>query len=1018
MSVVEFHGTEHNEKDHGKRGADSPLSQYLAKMRNRPGQGVAGIYKVRVEHTDRSRGPGGGYNTTETEVEVDALNETDAKEQAYTMVHSRIGEGVVLEQRVHSVKPHRATRENSSVIANDRSKIVKRTNTPAPGQDNLAAVRASRGQSGKEPERRIPHLGETVDIYRDLSTDESGGRAKKRGFPDHAAFSVRNASGADGNSGATVNAATVGILLDAPRPAWANAEKRKAEASGKRGVHAFIRGEVNEYMEPEQAKALVSQPGWQQITYFPGALDFFDPATRRRFMGGDQAVGVEGKFFVLNPVFHTSTTPITKIERKRAMTSSARLVELWASARALQLHATHNQKDHGRRGVVPAGVTPENWEKALAAMREKAPRVKKSKPPEGWKPMMTREEAEDWARDSAVQELTTFVGSSTKLEKIKKNGFDVGRSGSGPGNVWGRGIYSSLDSTLEVDYDADNPFDDAAQRVVHFPSAQYKEWKSYRKPTVVRLKLNVKNPATIDLREGEDGFPSYDGDEMVKWIEDHRADLVGVDELLAKTTRPKAEDFEDEDGAIDFEEYDKAYYATRSIRELFNGFLAKNGYDALIVLEDGFTDMVGGSQVIVFDPKNVAIVDPETDVSHHLFASAFRLEQLRLAVQELQEFHGDEHNEKSHGRRGKTKAPKVLDVPSSKYGMKFSPSNAHRAEVKAAKAWKGWDDLPTTDFKPGSQPVLANEEHLQSKAIDKVVSGAVALREGYDPHILIDKNGDAHVIDGHHRVAMYMGLDKEIMPSKVWDERERGPIPGSTMRTKRRSTVGVSTAKIRTNKSSRVINRPGKETKATISSVNEARVEAATRKNFDAVQKAEQTATPDLEEIAKSQPGGHLIGLDFKFKSFQSIARKIRDKARLKALAPADVKITDSLRYTMAFDHDNFAASTEAAVAALEAKGYKMVEMENFWPPGDAYNGINALFEHPDGTVFELQFHTDLSFRIKDKDIHKFYEEFRDPDTTPKRKKELFDIMREISDAQPVPPEIERLCCLTFRGLD
>ena len=108
----------------------------------------------------------------------------------------------------------------------------------------------------------------------------------------------------------------------------------------------------------------------------------------------------------------------------------------------------------------------------------------------------------------------------------------------------------------------------------------------------------------------------------------------------------------------------------------------------------------------------------------------------------------------------------------SKYGVAYSPKNADKPEVKAANAFKEWDQLPTTPFRLSDQKINGQESHVKDKSIDKVVSGKEALREGYDPHILIDSKGDAYVIDGHHRVAMYTGLQRDVMPSKVLDLRK------------------------------------------------------------------------------------------------------------------------------------------------------------------------------------------------------------------------------------------------------
>lgn len=204
------------------------------------------------------------------------------------------------------------SRRNTSVYPRDLHKKVKPSDTHsvAPGATNIEAVRGHRGQYGTDPERRIPRTGETVDVYRDLGK----GREHKRGFPDGAAFSVRHASSADGNSAAQVSASTVGIRLTNGRPAWATSAKRAAEVADKRGVHAFIRGEVSEYLSPAQASAAIKGPGWKRITYYPGTQDFFEPETRHRFTGAKEIVLSDGKFYAHNPTLVASPAPKSKLE--------------------------------------------------------------------------------------------------------------------------------------------------------------------------------------------------------------------------------------------------------------------------------------------------------------------------------------------------------------------------------------------------------------------------------------------------------------------------------------------------------------------------------------------------------------------------------------------------------------------------------------------------------------------------------------------------------------------------------
>lgn len=230
---------------------------------------------------------------------------------------------VLSRKLARSPKRTRAARENTSVYPIDTHPVVKASDDhpTAPGTFNKAAVRAYKGQSGDQPERRIPRQGETVDIYRDLGK----GKEHRRGFPDNDAFSVRLASSTSGNASTQVVASTVGIELSTPRPAWAHSSKAKVEADpqNRRGVHGFLRGEVQRYLTPEQAARAVSQPGWEVVTYYPGTQDFFLPATRQRVVGGDRAILHKGKFHMLNPqVVDGTPAPQSAIERGKSLAAA------------------------------------------------------------------------------------------------------------------------------------------------------------------------------------------------------------------------------------------------------------------------------------------------------------------------------------------------------------------------------------------------------------------------------------------------------------------------------------------------------------------------------------------------------------------------------------------------------------------------------------------------------------------------------------------------------------------------
>lgn len=140
---------------------------------------------------------------------------------------------------------------------------------------------------------------------------------------------------------------------------------------------------------------------------------------------------------------------------------------------------------------------------------------------------------------------------------------------------------------------------------------------------------------------------------------------------------------------------------------------------------------------------------------------------------------------------------------------------------------------------------------------------------------------------------------------------------------------------------------------------------------------AEPGVTALLRELA---PGarGSLQGLRHRLKTPGSLRRKLAtDLAATPgstAAAQAD-RIFDALRYTYSIPARNYARGTATAMRDLQARGMVRVRTRNTW--GDeGYQGVNTVWKTPDGTYFELQFHTPLSLAAKEPG-HKMYEAWR-----------------------------------------
>ena len=185
----------------------------------------------------------------------------------------------------------------------------------------------------------------------------------------------------------------------------------------------------------------------------------------------------------------------------------------------------------------------------------------------------------------------------------------------------------------------------------------------------------------------------------------------------------------------------------------------------------------------------------------------------------------------------------------------------------------------------------------------------------------------------------------------------------------------------------------------------------------------EPTLTKDLTDIAKQQ-GVKLEGLEFRLKTKESLERKVMsdysevrtelERKGIKVTYENSIKKTvdkihDVNRYTMILDPDNFTETYQKVQEALEQNGYEVYKVKNTFKSKDAtYRGINNQYIK-NGQIFELQFHTEESFNLKNGELHKLYEEFRLDTTTPERKKELSDEMKRLSNQIKIPKDVEKI---------
>ena len=172
-------------------------------------------------------------------------------------------------------------------------------------------------------------------------------------------------------------------------------------------------------------------------------------------------------------------------------------------------------------------------------------------------------------------------------------------------------------------------------------------------------------------------------------------------------------------------------------------------------------------------------------------------------------------------------------------------------------------------------------------------------------------------------------------------------------------------------------------------------------------QKIEPTITADINNIA-TKAGGKLVGLENRLKSPSSIKRKIEAEVAdgfSKSLSLN--KIRDAIRYTTVFKEGDFVTRYKAMQHLLAIEGYKTIVVKNTWKNDSAYKGVNTFIQNEDGDVFEMQYHTQQSFDVKNGLLHKLYEKFRDPKTPIHEKEKLLLEMRKLSSKIKVPEGVE-----------
>lgn len=174
--------------------------------------------------------------------------------------------------------------------------------------------------------------------------------------------------------------------------------------------------------------------------------------------------------------------------------------------------------------------------------------------------------------------------------------------------------------------------------------------------------------------------------------------------------------------------------------------------------------------------------------------------------------------------------------------------------------------------------------------------------------------------------------------------------------------------------------------------------------------KREKVLTSMLNGCAK-KTGGEMVGLQYAVKSEESLTRKIKTEMAEKGVTAkeAGASMKDVNRYTMQLTEDNFVNGYNSTMDALRKNGYEVARVKNTLAnPNAEYRGVNTNIKSPDGSIWELQFHTAKSLEVKEIN-HKLYEKQR-LDTTPAAEKAaLGKQMAQNAASIPTPKGIENI---------
>ncbi|MFV0387934.1 MAG: minor capsid protein [Pyrinomonadaceae bacterium] len=241
---------------------------------------------------------------------------------------------------------------------------------------------------------------------------------------------------------------------------------------------------------------------------------------------------------------------------------------------------------------------------------------------------------------------------------------------------------------------------------------------------------------------------------------------------------------------------------------------------------------------------------------------------------------------------------------------------------------------------------------------------------------------------------------RNVLGKRAFEEYKQGKVELSDFVNKNKSDKwGITRSR-----------RPLKDILAEKEDSESNEVKKAVSKLLEKAKRDEPQITRDLFRISKSADA-NLVGLEDKFKSRESLLRKITDQAELGSLSKAIKSNKDAIRYTYIIPGDSFTDNTRKIFSELDKEGYTIDYVFNAWRNEGTnrdrgYRGVNLTIKSSQGQKFEIQLHTRESFEFKT-NTHKLYEERRNPSISEKRAREIDDEMRILAKSLSIPKGIK-----------